>query len=109
MAAGMLTIDGFQGEGGGQVLRSSLALSLVTGRLFVIEGTRTGRKKPGLLRQQLTAVSAQRTWKGRRWTPVAQPLLWRFGAEEGVTAAAKWTGVVPKNRWYFGATAKRLT
>jgi len=56
--ADILTIDGSQGEGGGQVLRSSLALSLVTGRPFAIKKTRAGRKKPGLLRQHLTAVLA---------------------------------------------------
>ncbi len=54
----MLTIDGSKGEGGGQILRSSLALSLVTGRPFRIEGIRAGRKKPGLMRQHLTAVQA---------------------------------------------------
>ena len=58
MAAEMLTIDGSQGEGGGQVLRSSVALSLVTGRPLLIEKIRAGRKKPGLLRQHLTAVLA---------------------------------------------------
>ena len=56
MATGALTIDGSQSEGGGQVLRSSLALSLVTGRPFVIEKIRAARKKPGLMRQHLTAV-----------------------------------------------------
>jgi RNA 3'-terminal phosphate cyclase len=56
--AGIITIDGSQGEGGGQVLRSSLALSLVTGWPLVIEKIRAGRKKPGLLRQHLTAVLA---------------------------------------------------
>jgi RNA 3'-terminal phosphate cyclase (ATP) len=56
--AGIITIDGSQGEGGGQVLRSSLALSLVTGRPLVMEKIRAGRKKPGLLRQHLTAVLA---------------------------------------------------
>ncbi|NLE38113.1 MAG: RNA 3'-terminal phosphate cyclase [Pirellulaceae bacterium] len=54
----MIQIDGSQGEGGGQVLRSSLAMSLVTGRPFVIENIRAGRKKPGLMRQHLTAVNA---------------------------------------------------
>ncbi|MEN6449232.1 MAG: RNA 3'-terminal phosphate cyclase [Thermoguttaceae bacterium] len=54
----ILTIDGSQGEGGGQVLRSSLAMSLVTGRPFAIENIRAGRKKPGLMRQHLTAVQA---------------------------------------------------
>lgn len=54
----MLTIDGSFGEGGGQVLRSALALSMVTGRAFRIENIRAGRKKPGLMRQHLTAVRA---------------------------------------------------
>ena len=51
-----ITIDGSEGEGGGQILRTALALSLVTGRPFRIEGIRAGRQKPGLLRQHLTAV-----------------------------------------------------
>ena len=54
----MLTIDGSAGEGGGQILRSSLALSLVTGKSFVIEKIRANRKKPGLMRQHLSAVKA---------------------------------------------------
>jgi RNA 3'-terminal phosphate cyclase (ATP) len=53
-----LTIDGSQGEGGGQILRSSLALALVTGRPVRIENIRAGREKPGLMRQHLTAVRA---------------------------------------------------
>jgi len=51
-------IDGSQGEGGGQVLRSSLTLSLLTGRPFHIEQIRAGRRRPGLRRQHLTAVLA---------------------------------------------------
>ena len=58
MTEGLLAIDGSQGEGGGQVLRSSLALSLVTGKPFVIENIRAGRKKLGLMRQHLTAVQS---------------------------------------------------
>ncbi len=54
----MITIDGSFGEGGGQILRSSLALSLVTGKAFGIEKIRAGRKKPGLRRQHETAVNA---------------------------------------------------
>lgn len=53
-----IIVDGSAGEGGGQILRSSLALSLVTGKPFVIDNIRAGRAKPGLLRQHLTALSA---------------------------------------------------
>lgn len=56
--ADWITIDGATGEGGGQILRTSLALSLVTGRPVRIENIRAGRQKPGLLRQHLTAVQA---------------------------------------------------
>lgn len=54
----MIRIDGSRGEGGGQVLRTSLALSLVTGTPFQMVNIRAGRSKPGLLRQHLTAVHA---------------------------------------------------
>jgi RNA 3'-terminal phosphate cyclase (ATP) len=57
----MITIDGSQGEGGGQILRSSLALSLITGQAFRMEKIRAGRRKPGLLNQHLTAVNAAKT------------------------------------------------
>src|SRR5262245_54640574 len=53
-----ITIDGSAGEGGGQILRTSIALSCVTGRPFRIDNIRAGRRKPGLLRQHLTAVQA---------------------------------------------------
>lgn len=54
----MIEIDGSFGEGGGQILRTSLALSLVTGKPFRIRNIRAGRQKPGLMRQHLTAVNA---------------------------------------------------
>lgn len=54
----MVTLDGSIGEGGGQILRTALGLSLVTGTPFRIERIRAGRGKPGLLRQHLTAVQA---------------------------------------------------
>lgn len=53
-----ISINGSEGEGGGQILRTALALSLVTGRPFRIDGIRAARRKPGLLRQHLTAVRA---------------------------------------------------
>ncbi|MFW6171443.1 MAG: RNA 3'-terminal phosphate cyclase [Planctomycetota bacterium] len=58
MSETLLSIDGSQGEGGGQILRSSLALSLATGRAFVIENIRANRRKPGLMRQHLAAAHA---------------------------------------------------
>jgi len=54
----MIRIDGKQGEGGGQVLRTALGLSLVTGTPFAIDAIRGNRKKPGLQRQHLTGVLA---------------------------------------------------
>jgi RNA 3'-terminal phosphate cyclase (ATP) len=51
-------IDGSFGEGGGQILRTSLGLSLVTRKPFRMVNIRAGRKEPGLLRQHLTAVNA---------------------------------------------------
>jgi RNA 3'-terminal phosphate cyclase (ATP) len=54
----MIQLDGAAGEGGGQILRTALSLSMITGKPFRIENIRAGRAKPGLLRQHLTAVSA---------------------------------------------------
>jgi RNA 3'-terminal phosphate cyclase (ATP) len=56
----MITIDGSYNEGGGQILRTALTLSLATRTPFRIEKIRAGRKRPGLLRQHLTAVEAAR-------------------------------------------------
>ncbi len=53
-----LDVDGSQGEGGGQVLRTSLALSLFTGQPCRIHRIRAGRPKPGLSAQHLTSVLA---------------------------------------------------
>lgn len=54
----IIRIDGSQGEGGGQVLRTSLTLSLLTQKPVEITHIRAKRKKPGLLRQHLTCVRA---------------------------------------------------
>jgi RNA 3'-terminal phosphate cyclase (ATP) len=54
----MIEIDGSSGEGGGQIVRSSLALSMITGKPFQIFQVRANRQKPGLLNQHLTAVNA---------------------------------------------------
>ncbi|MBN1429756.1 MAG: RNA 3'-phosphate cyclase [Anaerolineae bacterium] len=54
----MLEIDGSQGEGGGQVLRTSLALSILTGRAIRIVKVRAGRRNPGLAPQHLACLLA---------------------------------------------------
>lgn len=54
----MIIIDGSKGEGGGQLLRTSLSLAALTGRPFRLEKIRAGRSKPGLRPQHLTAVRA---------------------------------------------------
>ncbi len=54
----MLEIDGSLGEGGGQMLRTALSLSLVTRTPFRMERIRARRSRPGLMRQHLTAVKA---------------------------------------------------
>jgi RNA 3'-terminal phosphate cyclase (ATP) len=62
----MIVIDGSRGEGGGQILRSSLALSLVTGQPFQIVKVRVARARPGLRPQHLTAVRAAAAIGGAR-------------------------------------------
>lgn len=54
----LISIDGSMGEGGGQVLRTSLSLSLLTSTPIRIDRIRTARSKPGLMRQHLMSVNA---------------------------------------------------
>jgi RNA 3'-terminal phosphate cyclase (ATP) len=57
----VLEIDGSFGEGGGQILRTSLALSLITGKAFHLRNVRANRDKPGLQPQHLMSVRASAT------------------------------------------------
>lgn len=54
----MIELDGSHGEGGGQILRTSLALSLITGKPFHLRNIRAGRTNPGLQPQHLMSVQA---------------------------------------------------
>jgi RNA 3'-terminal phosphate cyclase (ATP) len=64
--AGTVEIDGSHGEGGGQILRTSLALSMITGRPLRMQQIRAGRAKPGLRRQHLACVQAAARLCGAR-------------------------------------------
>jgi RNA 3'-terminal phosphate cyclase (ATP) len=54
----MIELDGSAGEGGGQILRTALTLSMIAGLPFRISNIRARRMKPGLMRQHLVAVLA---------------------------------------------------
>ncbi len=54
----MLLIDGSKGEGGGQILRTALSLSAITGKPFKIKNIRTNRPEKGLRPQHLSCINA---------------------------------------------------
>jgi RNA 3'-terminal phosphate cyclase (ATP) len=58
MSSDVLELDGSFGEGGGQILRTSLALALLTGRPFHLRNVRANRTRPGLQPQHLMSVRA---------------------------------------------------
>jgi RNA 3'-terminal phosphate cyclase (ATP) len=73
-------IDGAHGEGGGQILRTALSLSAITGRPLRIERIRAARRSPGLAAQHLTAVRVAAALCGARSsaaTRSARP-VWNF-------------------------------
>jgi RNA 3'-terminal phosphate cyclase (ATP) len=87
----VLTVDGSKGEGGGQVLRTALALSAVTGTPFRLERIRARRKKPGLMRQHLTCVQAAAAVCGAGVT----------GADLGSQAVSFHPGRVRAGEYFF--------
>jgi RNA 3'-terminal phosphate cyclase (ATP) len=87
----MIEIDGSLGEGGGQVLRTSLSLSMVTGKPVRIHSLRARRSPPGLRRQHLMAVLASARVGGARVE----------GAEVGSREVAFFPGVVEPGEFHF--------
>lgn len=62
----MVEIDASFGEGGGQILRSALALSVITGKSIQLTRIRANRPQPGLRPQHLKAVEAAARISGAR-------------------------------------------
>ena len=87
----MIEIDGRQGEGGGQVLRTSVGLAAALGVSVRVDSIRAGRKQPGLLRQHLTAVKAAAQISGGRLE----------GAHLGSTALELHPGTVQAGSYHF--------
>jgi RNA 3'-terminal phosphate cyclase (ATP) len=92
----LIEIDGSYGEGGGQVLRTSIALSAITGKPVHITRIRAGRKNPGLAPQHLTGVLAAAAISGAEVR----------GAEIGSTEVefVPRTGVSPAGAYEFDVT-----
>jgi RNA 3'-terminal phosphate cyclase (ATP) len=77
-------IDGSRGEGGGQILRTSLALAILTGRKLRMKRIRATRKRPGLQRQHMAAVRAAAQLCGATVSPIdvgASELVFQPGTE----------------------------
>lgn len=85
----MIELDG--SEGGGQLLRSALTLSLCTGIGFTMDNIRARRSRPGLMRQHLTAVNAAAAVGGAR----------TLGATLGATALRFEPGAIRAGDYHF--------
>lgn len=70
-----LEIDGSLGEGGGQILRTALTLSAITGRAFVLRNIRARRPQPGLKPQHVRAIAAAAAICGGRHSAVTAGAL----------------------------------
>lgn len=92
----MIDLDGAAGEGGGQILRTALALSMITGQRFRIAGIRANRTKPGLMRQHLVAMQAAAQVSGAGVT----------GSELGSSALSFTPGRIKGGDYHFSPSAR---
>jgi RNA 3'-terminal phosphate cyclase (RTC)-like protein len=89
-------VQGSEGEGGGQIVRTAFALSMCTGQPFRIRNIRAKRPKPGLLRQHLTAVQAAAEGLRKRPQRVAIDLTLAPTLVNPISASKRSTAVRPK-------------
>lgn len=87
----MIEIDGSHGEGGGQILRTSLTLSALTGKPVRIRHIRSGRKTPGLKPQHLMSAHAAAQICGGKLV----------GAEPGAGELRLYPGRIKPGRYTF--------
>lgn len=87
----MLEIDGSKGEGGGQVLRTALSLSMVTGTPFRMTNIRARRENPGLAAQHLTALKAAKAVSSAQVE----------GGHEGSTQISFTPGVIGNGKFFY--------
>ncbi len=93
----MLEIDGEYGEGGGQILRTALSLSCITGKPFRIRNIRARRSKPGLRPQHLACVFAAKA--------ICDATV--EGAAVGSTALAFSPGELRGGKYFFDVAARQ--
>src|SRR4030042_4744622 len=96
----LIEIDGSYGEGGGQILRTSLALSAILRKPFIIQHIRSKRKNPGLQAQHLEAVGAL-----ARMTE-AQAVGAKFGSQQITFSPQK---ILPGDYQFEVKTAASIT
>jgi RNA 3'-terminal phosphate cyclase (ATP) len=91
----MIDIDGSHGEGGGQILRTSLALSVLTGKSVRIRRIRSGRKSPGIKPQHLISARAAAQICGGRLV----------GAEPGAVELCLYPKGIQPGKYAFDVSA----
>jgi RNA 3'-terminal phosphate cyclase (ATP) len=96
----MIQIDGSMHEGGGQIIRTALALSTLTGKPFTADNIRHGRREPGLKAQHLSCIHALKELSGA-FAEKAEP-----GSEMLVFTPGK---IVPKTLSVDIGTAGSIT
>lgn len=86
-----IVIDGAYGEGGGQIIRTSVALAAITGKPVEIVNVRARRSKPGLQAQHLTSVKAAAEICGAKLFGAELGSQWIRFEPQGLANGGEWT------------------